>query len=79
VRAESPGKGRGSTFTLTLPLQAPGTKAEGLDAKRDEANRSARQAALQGVRVLVVDDDVDALDMGPRSISARRNRSIRCR
>jgi PAS domain S-box-containing protein len=59
VRADSPGKGRGATFTVTLPLTAPR-----LDSRRRSALRPGSPlATLEGVRVLVVDDDAESLDM----------------
>src|SRR5258708_31251053 len=54
IRAESKGKGRGSTFVVCLPM-AP-TTAEGLD---DEPSRLGDEMNLTGMRVLCVDDDRD--------------------
>ena len=48
VTAESPGLGRGATFTVTLPLAQ---RAAGADAEQQAL------ADLRGVRVLVVDGD----------------------
>ena len=61
VRAESPGKGQGSTFTVTLPVGAsrPANVAETVAP----GPRSDGSAALRGIRVLVVDDDVESLDL----------------
>jgi signal transduction histidine kinase len=64
VEASSPGEGRGATFSVKLPLPAirPGAGAVA------PAERSRRKSApfglqlLQGVRVLVVDDEADARD-----------------
>jgi signal transduction histidine kinase/ActR/RegA family two-component response regulator len=50
VRAESPGIGRGATFTVTLPVD----EAVGEDCERSVA---ADPAELDGVRVLLVDDE----------------------
>ena len=56
VTAESPGLGRGSTFTVRLPLvEAPRPQA----APRPGGEESDRREAL---RVLVVDDNQDAAD-----------------
>jgi CheY-like chemotaxis protein/anti-sigma regulatory factor (Ser/Thr protein kinase) len=59
VRAESAGKGRGSSFTVTLPVSASSaeTGREGGEHDRERPRR------LRGVRVLMVDDDPDALEM----------------
>ncbi len=57
VKATSPGEGLGATFTVTLPLmnlepQKPQDKARVEDAPN-----------LQGVRVLIVDDEIDTLKL----------------
>jgi len=67
VRVKSPGKGRGSTFILTLPL-APTTHSLGIDEPEERQHPRVAQGApildeppnLAGIRVLVVDDDPDA-------------------
>jgi signal transduction histidine kinase/CheY-like chemotaxis protein len=48
LTAASEGPGRGSTFTLTLPIA---------DEARPRAPEAARESALAEIRVLVVDDD----------------------
>ena len=57
VQAESAGEGHGSSFIVRLPLARP---IEG--AAVDSANGGGTHT-LQGVQILVVDDDQDALDM----------------
>ena len=57
VTAASPGRGRGATFSVTLPL---------VDVPAGEARRngvSADEADLSGIRVLVADDDQSNLQM----------------
>src|SRR5262245_47200285 len=61
VVAESSGKGRGATFTVTLPLAAARAKLDPTTAKRPSAGE--RRHRLEGARVLVVDDDRDFLDL----------------
>jgi signal transduction histidine kinase/ActR/RegA family two-component response regulator len=71
VRADSPGEGLGSTFSVRLPL-APA--AERAQARRSEtgswwpdeqaaSRRSAPLLTLDEVQVLLVDDDLDTLQM----------------
>ena len=51
--AESPGEGRGSTFTITLPL------ADGDAACSDAPQQRIPGAASQGLRIMIVDDNID--------------------
>jgi PAS domain S-box-containing protein len=65
VTAESPGEGRGATFTIRLPLAIPLAESSD-DAEayaRDRALSAEPRPSLEGVRVLVVDDDRDSLDL----------------
>ncbi|HEY7112521.1 MAG TPA: ATP-binding protein [Thermoanaerobaculia bacterium] len=71
VRAASDGVGRGATFTVTLPLMndAPvlaAASAEGADPAQEG---TADAKALQGVRVLFVDDDADSRRLGERILA----------
>lgn len=60
VRAESPGLGRGATFTVSLPL-APHVETPLVDAGRhaSPAAGPAPPQDLRDVRVLIVDDEDD--------------------
>jgi signal transduction histidine kinase len=60
ISAQSDGKGLGATFTLRLPLLGA-RAAKAVAAPEAEADTRGRQ--LSGVRVLVVDDDADALEL----------------
>ncbi|MCC2954610.1 PAS domain-containing protein [Massilia sp. IC2-477] len=57
VRAASQGEGRGSTFTVSLPLPEQG------GATQAQADGVEPQAAPAALRVLVVDDNTDAAEL----------------
>ncbi|HEY3588014.1 MAG TPA: ATP-binding protein, partial [Myxococcaceae bacterium] len=59
VGVESPGLGRGSTFTVRLPLLAP-REARAADDRRMEEPPARKPRAR--LRMLVVDDNVDAAE-----------------
>jgi signal transduction histidine kinase len=61
VRAESAGEGQGATFTVELPLLATMATPAALRAERTPATDGL--PALDGVRVLVVDDELDAREL----------------
>ncbi|HEX5084513.1 MAG TPA: ATP-binding protein, partial [Blastocatellia bacterium] len=70
VSALSPGKGRGATFKIRLPLTSAArlTRAEGLRVEAPtptpvERKISENGQRLDGVRVLLVEDEPDTLDM----------------
>jgi signal transduction histidine kinase/ActR/RegA family two-component response regulator len=62
VRAESDGHGKGSKFTVWLPLSAAETEAPSRAAGA-ESSETRASIDLRGIRVLVVDDDSDARDL----------------
>jgi PAS domain S-box-containing protein len=68
VAAESEGLGRGATFTVTLPIRAVSPREVAARA-RDEIELDADpevvgpETSLDGVRVLVVDDDADSIEV----------------
>jgi signal transduction histidine kinase/CheY-like chemotaxis protein len=61
VKADSAGKARGATFTLTLPLL--GARAAAAPEANEPGDVDARARSLDGTRVLVVDDDADAREL----------------
>ncbi|HEX8499910.1 MAG TPA: PAS domain S-box protein [Pyrinomonadaceae bacterium] len=67
VKAESEGEGRGSTFTVELPLlrgEDSGSRVgEGTEAGGESASPRTQPAILAGLSVLVVDDEPDALHL----------------
>ena len=68
IRAESPGKGKGATFTVTLPIPAvipPHVEPASLQQGREE------EPLISGFRVLVVDDDSDARELVSLTLQSR--------
>ncbi len=57
VKAESPGEGKGATFTVTLPLMKV------VPAKGEDNISSDESPNLDGLRILVVDDEKDTLEL----------------
>lgn len=59
VEAESPGEAKGATFTVSLPLL---TKPDESDEPTASESLSPALAILTNLRVLLVDDEIDARD-----------------
>ncbi len=66
IRAESEGPGRGATFTVELPLLAQGPAAAGGE---DAETGDGRAPRLEGVRVLVVEDEADFRELATRVLA----------
>jgi CheY-like chemotaxis protein/anti-sigma regulatory factor (Ser/Thr protein kinase) len=69
VSVSSPGKGRGATFKILLPAALPQFQqtqnVEGKTESKQPVERKGHEAGLNltGVRVLVVEDDPDTLEL----------------
>ena len=77
VHAESEGEGRGATFVLRFPLVDPSSETQ-----REDARLEASPIRLQGVRVLVVDDEEDTrecLTLALRQYGAEVRTARSCR
>jgi PAS domain S-box-containing protein len=68
VSADSAGPGKGSTFTVMLPIRAVGSvaSAQGAAASGEGSTRS-----VAGLRVLVADDDRDARELLALTLESR--------
>jgi signal transduction histidine kinase len=65
IAARSDGEGKGTTFTVEIPARAPAPGAEDHSAvpRQVAPPQVAAGARLDGVRLLVVDDDEDSRDL----------------
>ena len=71
VRAYSDGEGKGATFVVRLPIVLPASTSR---RPRTDPPRTAGERALEqlgGIRVLLVEDDEDALDVITRILHTR--------
>lgn len=60
ISVDSEGEGKGALFTISLPIHRAGTQ---VTERPQNLGHSPPPASLQDVRVLVVDDEVDARDL----------------
>jgi len=65
VAAESPGEGKGATFRVRLPIRAVHLELDSSDPETGgrEEDAVATAASLDGLRLLVVDDEPDAREV----------------
>jgi PAS domain S-box-containing protein len=64
VTAESPGEGQGATFTIRIPLAAMQEETGSIASEQVENEKTATtRQPLEGVRVLVVEDETDAREL----------------
>jgi len=60
VRADSPGLGKGATFTVDLPAAPLAAALAAIGAPSPDQRRRQMESTLVGVRVWIADDDADA-------------------
>lgn len=65
IKAQSEGEGKGAALTVRLPLQCDGEGDGFLRAGTQQASR----VSLAGIKVLLVDDEVDAREMAVELLS----------
>jgi PAS domain S-box-containing protein len=63
VAARSPGPGQGATFTVMLPIRAMHAEEPAQGAPVESAPASVADISLEGLRIVVVDDEPDARDL----------------
>ena len=66
ARADSPGEGQGATFTVTLPVKALREEMSDLDRaapSAEHADSFTDAIKLDGLRVMIVDDEAEARDL----------------
>jgi CheY-like chemotaxis protein len=66
ARADSPGEGLGATFTVTLPVKAIREEMSELERaapSAEYADSLTDEIALDGLRVMIVDDEAEARDL----------------
>lgn len=61
IQVTSPGPGQGTTFTFTLPLLAKESQQSNREA--DFPQPTSVSSPLRGIRVLLVDDDIDSREL----------------
>jgi len=69
ITAQSPGTGKGATFTVRIPAE-PERRTAPVQPLRDGV-RKTDTTVLAGIRVLVVDDESDARDVMAKALEAR--------
>jgi CheY-like chemotaxis protein len=69
VHAQSEGRGRGATFLVRLPRLHVGDQAAATEADPTLSGIATVATDLGGVRVLLVDDDVQALELMKRILN----------
>ena len=69
VRAESEGLGKGTTFTVSLPILS--LRSRTLERTTPKPTTDPRPSELSGVQILVVDDEPDARELMSELLTSR--------
>ncbi|EYF06516.1 ATP-binding protein [Chondromyces apiculatus] len=72
IHASSPGLGDGAIFVVELPCEASAPLSSSPMSGRPRARHTPPRTTLDGVRVLVVDDEPDALELTRRVLEEQR-------
>jgi CheY-like chemotaxis protein len=75
VRVKSAGKGQGTTFSVSLPIAVTKEEERGREHPKSEAGRGMPEVSgisLEGLRVLVVEDEPDARELIRRLLTEHR-------
>jgi PAS domain S-box-containing protein len=70
IKAESSGEGKGATFSVRLPLVDSTVKETGREARNGDSLMTMAET-LSGLRILVVDDDTDTLQLMTTALTKR--------
>lgn len=62
IQAASDGEGKGSTFTIRFPVLRASTSAKAF-VDRNSENRTGALPSLAGIRVLIIENEIDNRDM----------------
>jgi PAS domain S-box-containing protein len=72
IRASSAGEDRGATFTVELPVIRSEPFAAEVRSENQAATARAADVSLHGMRILVVEDELDTRDLIRRLLEAHR-------
>src|SRR5262245_2244348 len=78
VQAASDGEGHGATFTVRIPLAAEAATKESISSNAEPTEVPRGEATLDGLWIVVVDDDSDARDMMRVTLEASGARVTVC-
>jgi diguanylate cyclase len=76
VQAQSEGRGRGATFTVRLPVTRSAPQVTSMPHHAPGVGRSPAIVDLSGIKVLVVDDEPDTLDLMHTLLSSCGGRAL---